>query len=232
VAAVVARHPAVRLVRGEGRGPAAARNLGARSATGAVLCFTDDDCRPVPGWAAALRRRIEEGAAAVAGPTRNARPASPVAAAAQAVTNHLTESSLDTTAGTVAFGPTSNVAVRADVHAATPFDEDYPLAAGEDRDWCARLAAAGVALAWAPDAVVDHHQDLTLRTFWRQQARYGRGAHRFHGGAGRQPPRWYVDLVRRGAAHGPRAGALVLVAQLATTAGFLAEAVAGRRPRP
>ncbi|HEU5151733.1 MAG TPA: glycosyltransferase [Iamia sp.] len=231
VAAVVGRHPGVRLVRGEGRGPAAARNLGARSATGDLICFTDDDCRPGPGWVAALRRRAEGGAEAVVGPTRNGRPRSPVAAASQTVTNHLTASTLDRRAGTVGFGPTSNVAVRADVHARVPFDEDYPLAAGEDRDWCARLAAAGVALAWEPDAGVDHHQDLTLRTFWRQQSRYGRGAHRFHGGRGRQPARFYADLLRSGFATGPRAGVLVIVAQVATAWGLAAEAAASRNRR-
>jgi glycosyltransferase involved in cell wall biosynthesis len=229
VAAVVGRHRGVRLVRGEGRGPAAARNLGARAARGDLICFTDDDCRPGPGWAAALRRRADGGADAVVGPTRNGRPRSPLAAASQAVTNHLTAATLDARAGTVAFGPTSNVAVRAAVHERVPFDEDYPLAAGEDRDWCARLAAAGVALAWEPDAGVDHHQDLTLRTFWRQQSRYGRGAHRFHGGRGRQPARFYLDLVRTGFAAGPRAGTLVLVAQAATAWGLLAERRASNR---
>ncbi|HEX7134201.1 MAG TPA: glycosyltransferase family 2 protein, partial [Iamia sp.] len=156
---------------------------------------------------------------------------SPVAAASQVVTNHLTASTLDAAAGTATFGPTSNVAVRAAVHERVPFDEDYPLAAGEDRDWCARLGAAGVALAWEPEAWVDHHQDLTLRTFWRQQARYGRGAHRFHRGRGRQPARFYLDLVRSGFAEGPRAGALVLVAQLATASGLAAEALSSRANR-
>src|SRR2546430_13920788 len=34
-------------------GPAAARNLGWRSAAGRVVAFTDDDCVPRPGWLAA-----------------------------------------------------------------------------------------------------------------------------------------------------------------------------------
>ncbi len=231
VAAVVAAVPRARLVRGEGQGPAAARNLGARSTEAAVLCFTDDDCRPGPGWVAALAARIGAEADAVAGPTRNGRRGDVLAAASQTVTNHLCESSLD--GGHVGFAPTSNVACRASLHRAVPFDESFPLAAGEDRDWCSRLAAAGMALAWEPAAGVDHHQDLTLRRFWRQQSRYGRGAHRWQqdrpAGDRLQSPRFYVDLLRKGFAQGPRTGSLVVLAQVATATGLAREALASRR---
>ncbi|HEX2112348.1 MAG TPA: glycosyltransferase [Gaiellaceae bacterium] len=42
--------PAARLVRGEGRGPAAARNLGLQAAQAPVVLFTDDDTEPDPSW--------------------------------------------------------------------------------------------------------------------------------------------------------------------------------------
>jgi glycosyltransferase involved in cell wall biosynthesis len=229
VAAVVAGAPHARLVRGEGRGPAAARNLGAAEARAPIVCFTDDDCRPDPGWVDALARRIEAGAAVVAGPTRNACPGDPYAAASQAITNRLTGASLDPSTGTVGFAPTSNVACRADVHRSLPFDETYPLAAGEDRDWCVRLAGRGIAIAFEPRAGVDHHQDLSLRRFWRQQVRYGRGAYRWQRGrpqgARLQPLRFYVDLVRTGFAFGPAPGLLVLLAQAATAVGLTREAM-------
>lgn len=232
VAATVAGAPHARLVRGEGRGPAAARNLGARSAKGALVCFTDDDCRAGPGWIDALRRRVGAGAQAVAGPTRNARPADPFAAASQAATNHLVTASGDR-AGHVGFAPTSNVAARSDVLAALPFDEGFPLAAGEDRDWCARLATSGILVAWEPRAWVDHHQDLDLRRFWRQQERYGRGAHRIHraraAGERLQRPSFYVGLLRQGLTAGPAAGGLVVLGQVATASGVAREAWARRR---
>ena len=231
VAAVAAAHGA-RLVRAEGRGPAAARNRGVAAARGAVVCFTDDDCEPVPGWAAALAARLDAGADAAAGPTRNARPENPFAAAAQAVATHLAESTMDA-AGRMVFAPTSNLACRTSACAAVPFDESYPLAAGEDRDWCARLLAGGRTLVFAPDALVRHHQELSPRTFWRQQVRYGRGAYRFRAGRGTlarpEPASFYLGLLRRGFAEGVRVGALVGAAQVATAVGLAAEAVATRR---
>ncbi|MGH3776480.1 MAG: glycosyltransferase family 2 protein [Pseudonocardiaceae bacterium] len=230
VAEAVAAAPRARLVRGAGRGPAAARNAGVRAAQAPVICFTDDDCEPVPGWAQALGNRITAGADAAAGPTRNGRPGSVLAAASQAIATHLAEATIDPATNRMRFAPTSNLACRAEVCRAIPFDERYPLAAGEDRDWCARLADAGHALVFEPSALVRHHQELSPAGFWRQQLRYGRGAYRFRSDHGTllrlEAPRFYAGLLRRGLADGPRAGALVCVAQAATALGMGFEAVA------
>lgn len=236
VAAVVAGARRAVLVRGAGRGPAAARNLGARTATADVVCFTDDDCEPVPRWAELLGERIVAGADAAAGPTRNARPHSAVAEAAQAIASHLAEATIEPGTGRMRFAPTSNLACRADVLRAVAFDERYPLAAGEDRDWCARLTGSGRSLVFEPAALVRHHQELTPRTFWRQQVRYGRGGYRFrsqHEGLTRlESPSFYTGLLRRGLASGTRVGALVLVAQAATAVGMAHEAIATAREAP
>lgn len=232
VADVVAVADRARLIVGEGRGPAAARNAGARAALGPVLCFTDDDCLPGPEWVETMAAHIAAGAAAVAGPTRNGRPDDPYAAAAQTVTNHLLDHSLDPTTGSVGFAPTSNLAMRASLHHAVPFDESFPLAAGEDRDWCDRVTARGDGIAFAPDAWVDHHQDLGAVGFWRQQVRYGRGSQHLRrqgDGAGMQPPAFYTGLVRAGFRHGAAAGMLVLVSQVATAVGIATEVRAQRR---
>ncbi|MFZ5871988.1 MAG: glycosyltransferase family 2 protein, partial [Actinomycetota bacterium] len=50
--------PAVRVVRGFGRGPAAARNLGWRLTTAEWVAFLDDDVELPAGWAAALARDL------------------------------------------------------------------------------------------------------------------------------------------------------------------------------
>lgn len=226
VAGVVGGFPQARRIVGEGRGPAAARNAGARAARGAVLCFTDDDCRPGPTWVASMHERITAGAGVVAGPTRNGRPDDVYATAAQTVTNHCTDHSFDPRTGHVTFAPTSNLAMATALHRELPFDESFPLAAGEDRDWCNRLVARGRAIAFAPEAWVDHHQDLGPAGFWRQQVRYGRGSQHLRSqadGAAMQPTGFYTGLVRAGFRHGPAAGALVLVAQVATAVGIAAE---------
>ena len=40
---------------------------------------------------------------------------------------------------------------REPLFASLPFDESFPSAAGEDRDWCERLRERGVAIAYVPD---------------------------------------------------------------------------------
>jgi hypothetical protein len=164
----------------------------------------------------------------VAGPTVVASQAGAPARAAQVVTNHLLEASLD--AGHVTFAPTSNLGARRDLLLRRPFDESFPLAAGEDRDWCDRVVGDGTRIAYVPDAIVRHHPALDLRGFWRQQVRYGRGAHRFRSGGHRPRPPvgFYLDLLRKGAVQGPAVGGLVAAAQLATAVGVVREARAAR----
>jgi glycosyltransferase involved in cell wall biosynthesis len=218
--------PAARVVRGPGRGPAAARNLGVRTARGTTVCFTDDDCRPEPDWAARLAAGCDGGAAA--GTTLADPTAGRCAAAAQLLTHVLQVGSLRLDGACLGFAPTCNLACATELARALPFDESFPLAAGEDRDWCARLGQAGVRLSYVPAAVVVHGPQLGLGGLLRQQRRYGRGAvrHRQAGGdvAG---VAYYAGLARACARAGARVTALVLLAEAAVAVGAAAE-LAGR----
>ena len=221
--------PSARLVPGPGRGPAAARNLGAAKAGAEVICFTDDDCEPDPSWAAALAAAIAGGADAVGGRTLNAEPGDRLAEASQHIASYLGEHSRR---GGAPFAASNNLACRAQVIREIGFDESYPLAAGEDRAWCEELAARGHKLANEPAALVRHRQSLTPGAFWRQHSRYGRGAYRFsreREGALPSPMALYPRLLAGGFRHGPRVGALVCAAQAATAAGYVRAAIADRR---
>lgn len=148
----------------------------------------------------------------------NGRPGDVWSVASQAMTNHLVDATRH--GDRVGFAPTSNIGGRAELIRAEPFDQSYPLAAGEDREWCDRIGRRGATFVFADDAVVRHHQDLSPRRFVRQQLRYGRGARRYRAAGSMQPPRFYIGLVRAGFRHGPRAGAAVVLAQAIVAVGY------------
>jgi GT2 family glycosyltransferase len=229
IAELVASLPAARLIRGPGDGPATARNLGAEAALGSSICFTDDDCEPEPGWAAALVSRLDE-AAAAGGVTVPAADVGVLARASERVSAYVTEFSFR--AAGPPFAPSNNLACRAEVVAELPFDERYSEAGGEDRDWCARLAAGGHRLVREPAAVVVHRQQPTLKGFLSRHARFGRAAHRYaadHGeGSLPSPPGLYSGIVRDGFGGGMGVGTMVCLAQAATAGGYAAEALRSR----
>ena len=51
-------------------GPSLPRNTGVVNARGSLIAFTDDDCLPEPGWAAAIAAGLADGATVVQGATR------------------------------------------------------------------------------------------------------------------------------------------------------------------
>lgn len=218
-----------RLVRAAGTGPAAARNLGARIAAGSVICFTDDDCSPGPDWARRLAEACATGGGAAAGTTIADPSAGAAAAAAQLVTNTLMAVSRDH-AGGLRFAPACNLACRADVLADVPFDESFAFAAGEDRDWCARLVAARGVLRHVPEAVVVHQPQLDVRGLVRQQLRYGRGAVGFRAAGGSLAGAgFYRALARRSLRAGAETAVLVALAQAGVAAGVAWELLLQQR---
>lgn len=209
-----------------GRGPATARNEGVRRAQGEVICFTDDDCAPFPGWAEALSAPILSGAAqATAGPTLVAAGATASDRAWEAILGYLQEQADAPGTASPGFAATANLACSRSLLGRLPFDESFPAAAGEDRDWADRAARQGAAPRFIPQALVLHQPGLRVRDFLRRQYRYGEGAARYRGtdpGRGFGSPSFYGGLLRRGFAAGLGPGFLVCAAQAATLAGVAA----------
>jgi cellulose synthase/poly-beta-1,6-N-acetylglucosamine synthase-like glycosyltransferase len=212
----------VRVVQTDARrGPASARNAGARLAGTPFVLFTDDDCLPARDWAERLVSELSAGAHVVAGRTVSDENA--LTRASQVIADELMADIPGE--GSLAFAPTLNLGCHRQVVKGIPFDEAFGEAAGEDRAWCLQVRAGGHAIVFVPGAVVDHRPDLSLKRFVRQHMRYGRGSLRFRSRYDRPlaSPSFYRDLVRRGFRAGPVVGVCVLVAQAAAALGVATE---------
>lgn len=223
------------------RGPAAARNAGAAKARAPLLAFTDDDCEPQPGWAAALlARHAEEPGALLGGRTENGLPGNRYSSASQAITDAALAHHNGGPGGPTFF-PSNNLAVPARAFAEVGgFDESVRRAGGEDRDFCERWIESGRPLAEAPGAVVRHSHPLGLRGFWRQHAAYGAGAHRHRAaraartGDGRLQPSLTSGVAAIAARQAvadrdPARLGLLAVWQAANLAGYLGAGLSSRR---
>jgi glycosyltransferase involved in cell wall biosynthesis len=221
-----------RLIRQEHAGPAAARNRGASEARNERLAFVDDDCVVMPGWLAGFARALDEHpGAAAGGRVVNGLPGNLFSTATETMIAYMYEASEER------FVTSNNLAVpRARFLELGGFDERFPLAAAEDRDFSQRWLASGAAIVTADDAVVEHAHELNLPGFVRQHFAYGRGAYIYRSrealGRKRGTLRFYGDLVTQPLrSKSPRAlelGAALAVSQLATVAGYAAQAVYGR----
>lgn len=209
----------------EGRGPAWARNEGVRRAQGEVVCFTDDDCAPAAGWAEALAAPILAGEAeATAGRTTVAEDATAADRAWEAIVGYLQQQAAAPGTASPGFAATANLACARSLMEELPFDESFPAAAGEDRDWAERATRRGAAPVFVPQALVVHRSGMRLRDFLRQQYRYGKAAVQYrNAGEGRRmgSTRFYAGLLRAGFGEGGAAGALVCAAQVVTLAGLV-----------
>lgn len=217
-------------------GPATARNRGAAAAKGAIIAFTDDDCLVDPEWLETLTARVhDDPSALVGGATINMLTDNIFSEASQDLVTFLYEHAQKKGRGFDYF-TSNNMACRRDRFLEVGgFDETFPLAAAEDREFGLRWKASGGALVYEPAARIRHAHLLDLRRFWRQQANYGRGARhlrlrvearngdkiRFEG------LKFYVDMAAYPfRARRPRAAeraALLGLSQIATAAGFLDE---------
>ncbi|MFT3766252.1 MAG: glycosyltransferase family 2 protein [Minicystis sp.] len=167
-----------------GTGPARARNVGAKLATGSWLLFTDSDCEPTNSWVKGFIPALN-GSIAYAGGVR--------AKGSDRLSRYYdTQRTLVPPPGRPgypAYLVTANALVwRVAFDAVGGFDERFPYAAGEDIDFGLRLWRIGD-ISYAPEALVVHDFEPTWTAFVSRFIRYGRG-NRFlaaHYGASLRP---------------------------------------------
>jgi GT2 family glycosyltransferase len=235
----------VRLVHQENTGPGGARNRGAREANHELLAFLDDDCVPEPGWLAALSPAVLSMPEKVfAGETVNGLVANPFSSTSQLLNEYIISSG-KTGEGEVSFVPSSNLAMAKRIYQECGgFHEGFRLAAGEDRDFCRRLASRGYAIRVLEHARVVHFHELTMRSFIRQQHNYGRGAYLYRlrqsrakdGKIALEGGTFYMRLFLHAVAYAFTTRSysvplLTLASQVAVALGFLRESMHGSELR-
>lgn len=215
-------------------GPANARNNGATRAKGKFLVFTDDDCMPAPDWLKTLEIHCTQAPnCLIGGRTLNALPDNLYSTASQVLIDYLYEY-YNADRERSSFFTSNNLALPAErFHALGGFDTTFPLAAGEDREFCDRWLQHGYQMIYAPEARVYHAHRLTLYAFWRQHYNYGRGAFCFHQVRARrnmehikvEPLSFYFNLLKYPFSQGtsqpaPAIAALFILSQIANSTGF------------
>lgn len=230
----------LRVIEQARSGPAAARNAGAAAARGSVLAFTDDDCEATPEWLEALVDRLDRNPDAVVGGRMvSLDPDNAWATASQLLTEHLYRW-YNRDPDHARFVTSNNLGMTAATFRALGgFHTGFPSAAAEDRELAERTLRSGRPLVFAADAVVGHRHRLSAVAFVRQHWGYGRGAYRVlrvrrqaGGGMFFEPLGFYARMIRRPfeehrGLRGLWLGVLLVISQVAHTAGFLRQALLG-----
>jgi GT2 family glycosyltransferase len=165
------------------RGLSAARNAGARAASGDILAFTDDDCVPAGGWLAAVREAFDE-MPRLAGVTGPMLPLDPDTPGLVAVSSRTSLERVDHRRGSAPWvvGTGGNMTLRRSwLEHVGGWDERLGVGsrgeAAEDVALVDRVLIAGGVLRYEPEAVVRHEQrSLSARRATRRTYGHGVGA--------------------------------------------------------
>ncbi|MBW4645951.1 MAG: glycosyltransferase [Goleter apudmare HA4340-LM2] len=225
------------LIRQSNSGPATARNTGAAKARGKYLVFTDDDCEVTSNWLTTLEKRFTTAPdCLIGGRTLNALANNLYSTASQLLIDYL-YMYFNTKFQKSSFFASNNFALPAELfHSLGGFDTTFPLAAGEDREFCDRWQYQGYKMLYAPEVQIYHAHKLTLATFWRQHFNYGRGSFCFHQARSQrvnsqiqvEPWSFYFQLLtyplsQTSLQSAPLIAGLFFVSQVANVAGFFWE---------
>lgn len=171
--AEIARAAGATVLAGDGRGPAAARNLGAQHAAETdILVFLDADTAPQPGWLEAMLAPFADPEIVGVKGRYVTHQHSLVARFAQLEFEE--KYARLRAAPVVDFIDTATAAYRRDAFdEAGGFDESFPAQSAEDVEFAFRLAARGARFVFSDAARVEHAHAESVSAFLYKKARYG-----------------------------------------------------------
>ncbi len=169
------------VIRQANAGPATARNTGTATAKGDFLVFIDDDCAPKSDWLRLLIQNLRANDhCLVGGHTLNALSNNVFSEASQTLIDYLYQYFNRGSTRPTFFASNNFGLSRERFKQLGGFNTTFPLAAGEDREFCDRWLQAGYPMQYVSEARINHYHNLSLKSFWRQHFNYGRGAFHFH----------------------------------------------------
>jgi GT2 family glycosyltransferase len=206
------------VARNGGRpGPAAARNIGARAATGDVLAFLDDDAVPAGDWLRRLHAHFEERRCRALTGRILGDEQDCVLARARQLRYDRRHAVAERAERSVHFLAGGNAAVSAAAFRALGgMDETFEMM--HDQEFALRLTASGVRCTYASDVIIRHRHCKGWRSAFGttlRSARYRVMLGMMYGHRARWSVRSYVTSVRglvaRGVESGDYAAAVVAV---------------------
>jgi mycofactocin system glycosyltransferase len=175
--AAVARQCGAQVVSSGGiaRGPAAARNAGAKAATGEILAFIDSDCTASENWLADLLPAFGNGLVAAVGGYVDGMCRQTAVDRYESVMSSLTLGNRERTGGSgddTFYLPSCNLLVRRRAFMLVGGFRDE-MHVGEDVDLTWRLRDNGWTIRYLPTGRIYHAHRSTLRTFMSRRFDYG-----------------------------------------------------------
>lgn len=180
----VANLPNIIILKQEkNQGPAAARTRGAEYALErgcGIIAFTDSDCVPSKNWLEEAKKGFlnDRECSIISGKTNSfGKTWFDCYHELNGTLNGRRFKNTDF----LLYGPTCNLAITADVAKAIPFDSDFPLAAGEDINFCLKANRAGFSVKYNPNMLIEHDFAYTgfllkdIKQFRKQFERYAEG---------------------------------------------------------
>ncbi len=152
------------------KGPASARNFGAKMAKGGILLFTDSDCEPDKNWIAEMAAPFsDKNVVGVSGTYRTRQKELAARFAQYEIGERHKKMAM---AKSIDFIGTFSAGYRKEIFGRFGgFDESFSTSAGEDPELSFRMAEAGHKMVFAPNAFVYHSHPDTLWKFLRQKYR-------------------------------------------------------------
>jgi glycosyltransferase involved in cell wall biosynthesis len=169
-AEIIKQYPVIYVYQ-ENKGPAAARNLGWRSAAGEIICFTDSDCVPEREWVSKIQKEYtSETIGGVGGSYDIINGESLLATCIheEIIQRHLKSPR------EVNYLGGFNVSYRRNVlKEVGGFNESYPDASGEDNELAYKIVKKGYKLIFDKNIKVGHYHPTKLSGYLKHQMKHG-----------------------------------------------------------